>query len=159
MSHRDLILMLRVLLGFGLAYAIGFERGIRGSPAGDRTYALVGLAAAAVTAVTERLSPQAIAGVVTGVGFIGAALVFRQAVNHIRGMTSAATILAVTAVGVVAGTGHWLLAVLVTALILVDLELRNIPLLRFFDAATHRGHAVDDMFRPEDDAPGSPPRV
>jgi len=146
MTLHDLDLLGRVLLGFVLSYVIGFERELRGSPAGDRTYALVGLAAATVTAVTERTSPQAIAGIVTGVGFIGAAIVFRQGLSQVRGMTSAATILAVTGIGVVVGTGHWLLAVLVTVLVLVDLELRNLPVLRFLDARTYAaGRARDDM--------------
>jgi len=70
-SEADLALLARVAVGFALAYILGFERQIRGSPAGNRTFAMVGAAATAITAVAAKSSPQAIAGVVTGIGFIG----------------------------------------------------------------------------------------
>ena len=64
MTHQDLVLFGRVGLAFVLCYAVGFERALRGSPAGDRTYSLVGTAAAAVTAVTVGPAPQAVGGVI-----------------------------------------------------------------------------------------------
>lgn len=140
-NHAERLMLEHIALAFALSFAIGFERGVRGTPAGDRTYALVGTGAAAVTAVTVVSSPQAIAGVVTGIGFIGAGLVFRGDEGMLKGMTSAATIFAVAAIGVVAGTGHSLLAIGVAALVLIDLELRQIPLLKNLDA---RRYARDD---------------
>jgi len=147
-THTDVVDMGRVLLAFVLSFAIGFEREVRGSAAGDRTYALVGTGAAAITAVTLRLSPQAVAGAVTGVGFIGAGLVFRQSDRDIRGITSAACIFAVAGLGVVAGSGHWVLAILVAVLILIDLEVRNLPLLNRLDARRYAGELRDDMAPP-----------
>ena len=114
MSHQDLVLFGRVGLAFILCFAVGFERELRGSPAGDRTFSLVGTAAAAVSAVTVGPAPQAIGGVITGVGFIGAGFVLRSQHGMIRGMTSAAALFAATGVGVVAGTGHPWLAVFVS---------------------------------------------
>jgi putative Mg2+ transporter-C (MgtC) family protein len=133
-----------------LSFALGFERELRGAAAGDRTYALVGTASAAVTAVTIHSSPQAVAGVVTGIGFVGGALVFREEGGLIRGVTSAATIFAVAAIGIVAGAGHLLLAILVAALVLVDLELRHLPLLRYLDAQRYARRMTpdDDMDDP-----------
>src|SRR5690349_3173167 len=119
-----------VALAFVLSYLVGFERELRGSAAGDRTYALVGTGAAAITTVAVSSSPQAIAGIVTGIGFIGAGLVVRGGQGMLRGMTSAATIFAVAAIGIVAGYGREWLAIGVTALVLVDLELRHLPVLR-----------------------------
>jgi putative Mg2+ transporter-C (MgtC) family protein len=145
---NDLDLLGRVALAFALCFVIGFERELRGSPAGDRTYAMIGLAAAGVTAVTERISPQAIAGVLTGIGFVGGGLVFREGVKNIKGITSAATIVAVAGVGIVCGTGHPWLAIAITALVMIDLELRNIPLLRHLDARRYVGRARDDMAPP-----------
>ena len=81
-SHEDLVLFGRVGLAFLLCYAVGFERALRGAPAGDRTFSLVGTAAAAMSAVTVGPAPQAIGGVVTGVGFIGAGLVLRGGMRH-----------------------------------------------------------------------------
>ena len=135
------VMLEHIALAFGLSFIIGFERELRGTPAGDRTYALVGTGAAAITTVTLGSSPQAIAGVVTGIGFIGAGLVFRGDEGMLKGMTSAATIFAVAAIGIVAGTGHSLLAVGVALLVLVDLELRQIPVLKHLDA---RRYARDD---------------
>lgn len=157
MTNHEFQLLGRVALAFVLCFVIGFERELRGSPAGDRTYALVGLAAAAITAVTEHISPQAIAGVVTGVGFIGGGLVFRQQEGYIRGITSAATILASAAIGVVAGTGHWLLTILVAGLVLLDLELRNLPVLRRLDARRYVERVRDDMAMPGEMGRPTPP--
>jgi putative Mg2+ transporter-C (MgtC) family protein len=147
-AHTELALLGRVLLAFAVSFIIGFEREVRGSPAGDRTYAMVGTGAAAITAVTYRVSPQALGGVVTGIGFIGAGLVVREGVRNIRGITSAACIFAVAGVGVVAGTGHWLLSLLVGVLILVDLEIRNLPLVNRLDARRYGGRARDDNSPP-----------
>ena len=148
MSHVDAVDFGRVAVAFALSFAIGFERELRGSAAGDRTYALVGTGAAALTAVTLALSPQAVAGAITGIGFIGAGLVFREGVRNIRGITSAACIFAVASLGVVAGSGHLLLAALVAVLILVDLEIRNIPVLNRLDARRYEGKLRDDLARP-----------
>ena len=148
MSHQDVVLFGRVGLAFLLCFAIGFERALRGSPAGDRTFSLVGTAAAAISAVTVGPAPQAIGGVVTGVGFIGAGLVLRGDRGMIRGMTSAAAVFAATGIGVVAGTGHPLLAVFATMLIIVDLELRYMPGLNRLDA-----HRYADRMNEDEDAP------
>jgi putative Mg2+ transporter-C (MgtC) family protein len=149
-SHHDLVLFGRVALAFVLCYAVGFERALRGAPAGDRTFALVGTAAAAISAVTVGPAPQAIGGVVTGVGFIGAGLVLREGHGMIRGVTSAAAIFAATGVGVVAGTGHPWLAVFVAVLTVLDLELRYTPVLNRLDAHRYAPRMADDT---DDDWP------
>jgi putative Mg2+ transporter-C (MgtC) family protein len=154
-THEDLVLFGRVGLAFVLCYAVGFERALRGAAAGDRTFSLVGTAAAAMTAVTVGPAPQAIGGVVTGVGFIGAGLVLRGGMGAVRGVTSAAAIFAATGIGVVAGTGHYWLALFVALLTLLDLELRHLPVLNRLEA--HR--YADRMEQDSDDDPasGNPP--
>lgn len=157
MSHGELVLCGRVALAFALCFAVGFERALRGAPAGDRTFALVGTAAAAVSAVTVGPAPQAIGGVVTGVGFIGAGLVLRGHHGAIRGVTSAAAIFAATGIGIVAGTGHAWLALFVTLLVLVDLELRYVPGLNRLDAdryASEMSQDREDDSDPPLDGPG-----
>src|SRR5437773_11708371 len=94
-----------IALAFALSFVIGFERELRGAPAGDRTYALVGTGAPAVPVVAASNSPQASAGVLAGVGFIGGGLVFRGDVGMCAGMSSAATMVAVTASGIVPRSG------------------------------------------------------
>jgi putative Mg2+ transporter-C (MgtC) family protein len=149
-THEDLVLFGRVGLAFVLCFAVGFERALRGSPAGDRTFSLIGTAAAAVTAVTLGPAPQAIGGVMTGVGFIGAGLVLRGDRGMIKGMTSAAAVFAATGIGIVAGTGHGWLALFVAVLTIVDLEIRYLPALNRLDA-----HRYADRMRsdPDDDPP------
>jgi putative Mg2+ transporter-C (MgtC) family protein len=73
--------------------------------------------------------------VLTGVGFIGAGLVFRQEHSEfVRGLTTAAAILASVAIGAAAGEGQLVLAGIGTGLALVILEGRYIPVLRQLDA-------------------------
>lgn len=152
-DHQEWLLLQRVMLAFALSFAIGFERAVRGAPAGDRTYALIGTAAAAVAAVAFIPSPQTVAGVITGIGFVGAGMVFRGGGGMVRGVTSAATLLAVVAIGIVAGSGHGLLAIGIAALVMIDLELRNIPVLRLLDSRRYVGR-----FRGDDAVPEMKPR-
>ena len=145
----DWDLLLRVALAFALTFAIGFEREIRGGQAGDRTYSLVGMAAAAISAIAvSNGGANAIAGVVTGVGFIGGALVFRGEEGVLRGITSASAVLATAAVGVVAGAGYPILAVGVTGGVLLSLEVRYLPVLRYFDARRYVGSVRSDAEPP-----------
>ena len=133
MGHHEWDLLGRVLVGALVSYAIGFERELRGAQAGDRTFSLIGLGAAAVTAVTIGEAPHALGGVLTGVGFVGAGLVI-QSQGGIVGITTAATIFTVAAIGIVAGAGHLIVAAVVGALVLLILETRHLPVLRFLDA-------------------------
>jgi len=155
-AHTDLALLVRILVGFGLAYLFGFERELRGSVAGDRTFAMVGAAAAAITSVAAKTSPQAIAGVVTGIGFIGGGVVFRGQGTVPRGVTTAATIFAAAAIGIVVGFGHVLLAIVVTALLLLTLEIQHIPFLRWLDAKSYAGRFTNDRVYDEPKGPPTP---
>ena len=137
MSDADVSLLARIAVGFALAYIFGFERQLRGSPAGNRTFAVVGAASTAIAAVAGRSSPQAVAGIVTGIGFIGGAAVFRGGSGTIKGLTSAATIFAVAGIGIVVGFGHLALGAITAALLLLTLELENIPFLRWLDAGAY----------------------
>jgi putative Mg2+ transporter-C (MgtC) family protein len=148
-SHDEAVMLWHIALAFVLSFAIGFEREIRGAPAGDRTYSLVGTGAAAITAVTIGPAPQAIAGIVTGIGFIGAGFVIHMDLGMLKGITSAATIFAVAAIGIVSGAGHAWLAVAVAVMILIDLELRQIPILRRLDSRRYV-----DRVRSDDAMPG-----
>jgi putative Mg2+ transporter-C (MgtC) family protein len=146
-GHQELDLLGRVLVGALVSYAIGFEREIRGAQAGDRTFSLIGLGAAAVTAVTIGDAPHAIGGVLTGVGFVGAGLVI-QGQGGIVGITTAATIFTVAAIGIVAGAGHLLVATVVGALVIVILETRHLPILRVLDGRRYTRMIADDADMP-----------
>ncbi len=124
----DLLMALRLLLAAALGGAIGYERERAGKPAGLRTHMLICVGAALFTAVsvfgfTGPADPSRIAaGVVTGVGFIGAgAIIFRTAEGYIAGLTTAATIWVVAGIGVAAGAGLYIAAVITTAITLITL--------------------------------------
>jgi putative Mg2+ transporter-C (MgtC) family protein len=154
LTHDEAVLLWHILVAFMLSFGIGFEREIRGAPAGDRTYSLVGTGAAAITAVTIGPAPQAIAGIVTGIGFIGAGFVIHSQPGVLKGITSAATIFAVAAIGIVSGSGHPWLALVLALLVLIDLELRQIPVLRRLDARRYADHVRNDDAMPGlDDRP------
>jgi putative Mg2+ transporter-C (MgtC) family protein len=156
----DLQLLARVGEGFGLSYVLGFERQLRGSIAGDRTFAVVGTAATAVTAVAAVNAPQAVAGVLTGIGFIGAGVVFRGRSGSIHGVTTAASLFAVAGMGIVTGYGYLLPALAVGAALLLVLELPHLPLLRRIDARTYAERVVNDPDLPAGGkgGPGDPDR-
>ncbi|HEX4491249.1 MAG TPA: MgtC/SapB family protein [Acidimicrobiia bacterium] len=141
-------LVARIGLGLALAFAVGFERELRGSSAGDRTFSLIGAATAALTAVLYASSPQALAGVITGIGFIGAGVVLHTENTMVRGVTTASAIFATAAIGVVVGTGHFVVGTLTALGVLLVLELRYLPGLRWLDARRYAS-----SFRPDDDPP------
>ncbi len=135
--------VLRLLIAFGLTYAIGFERELRGSSAGNRTFSLVGLVGAisGLFAVSFNAA-TAFSGVLTGVGFVGAAVTAHIAGRDgglVRGLTTATSILAAAAIGGACGAGLKTEAAFVAALVLLSLELRWIPVFKYLDANVWAG--------------------
>ena len=129
MSEADLVLVARIALAAVLGYVIGFEREARGKAAGQRTFALVALGAAAFTALAVENFPDAdrvIQGVVTGIGFLGAGLIFRAQGGSVQGLTTAASAWAIAAIGVLVGSGRYWPAVITTVLVLAILELNYV---------------------------------
>lgn len=119
--------LLRLLVAAGLTAALGLERELRGHEAGLRTYTVVGVGAALFTAIGPLIVPggdptRIAAQIVSGVGFIGGGLIFRDGART-RNLTTAAEIWAVAAVGMAAGARLFLLAGGATLLILVALNL------------------------------------
>jgi len=130
-------IVVRIVVAFLLTFALGWERQVRGSAAGDRTFSLIGVATA-VIGVLAQGALTIMTGAITGVGFIGAGLLFRGAdaqIGVVHGMTTAASVLAAAAIGAVSGEGQPLLACIATAAVLLILELRYIPFLRMLDAS------------------------
>jgi putative Mg2+ transporter-C (MgtC) family protein len=118
-------------LAFVLSAVVGIEREIRQKSAGLRTYTLVGVGAAAFMLISKYgfsdvletgrvvLDPSRVAAqIVTGIGFIGAGLIFVRR-DAVRGLTTAAAIWVTAAIGAAAGAGLPLLAAVVVAAYLV----------------------------------------
>ena len=98
-----------------LGAAIGAEREFRERQAGLRTHLVVSVGAALFTLVSaygfaefgRKVDPTRIAAqIVTGIGFLGAGAIIRQGLS-VRGLTTAATLWLVAAIGMAAGAGYW----------------------------------------------------
>ncbi len=144
---------LRVLLALVLAYAVGYERQVRGGRAGNRTYALVGIGGAMVGVLAQHGQPTVITGILSGVGFLGAGLLLRPAANMVTGLSSAAAILATAAIGAAVGQGLLLVGSLATVMMLVLLEIPLVKGLRVLDAG-HLAHRFENDPSHRDD-PGA----
>jgi putative Mg2+ transporter-C (MgtC) family protein len=141
-------------IAVALTYLLGFERDLRGAPTGDRVFALVGAGAGVVGIIAAHGAPNVLAGAITGIGFIGAGLVFRQAFGSqqvLTGMTTAAAIFAAVAIGAAAGQGRLLVAGVATALSLFVLEIRHVRWLRMLDGRRWAKffHDDDESMRPD----------
>ena len=116
-------MILRFLLAAALGAGIGYQRERAGKAAGIRTHILVCSGAALFTLVSiYGFSGAAVdithvaAGVVAGIGFIGAGVIFRGMRGEgVAGLTTAASMWAAAAIGLAAGTGMYLLSVIATA--------------------------------------------
>ena len=133
MDNMDqLAIVGRLALAAILGAFVGIEREIRGYPAGVRTIALVALGSALFTEVSSLTGEEdrIAAGIVTGIGFLGAGVIFREGYT-VRGITTAATIWSAAAVGMAVGRELYLAAGLGSLLIFVLLEAR--PVVRRLD--------------------------
>jgi putative Mg2+ transporter-C (MgtC) family protein len=159
--------LLRLALAGVLGGLIGLERELREREAGLRTHLLVSVGAALFTIAgaygfdSVRVDPTRIAAqIVTGIGFLGAGAIIRQGFS-VRGLTTAATLWVVAAVGLASGAGYYSGAVITTAVVLValwPLRILAFHLLRRFHpedgrllvelpAGTPPGSVIDEVVR------------
>jgi putative Mg2+ transporter-C (MgtC) family protein len=127
----QLDLSVSLILAAALGLAVGFEREIHGHPAGLRTHMLVAVGSALFTVLSAYgfgagstaapIDPTRIAAqIVSGIGFLGAGAILKDGIV-IRGLTTAASLWATSAVGMAAGAGEYILAGVATGVILVSL--------------------------------------
>ena len=136
--QSDLLLLLRLLAAAACTAALGWERERAGKSAGLRTHMLVGIGAALFVTLSQtiveaaaqaggdatRADPvRAIDAVATGIGFLGGGIIFvSRNEERVRGLTTAASVWAASAIGVACGVGRWTLAAGATALCLLVLH-------------------------------------
>ena len=127
-AGTQLDLTLRLVAALVLGAVIGWERELQRMPAGFRTHALVSLGAAIFTVVSAygltgpQSDPTRIAAqIVSGVGFLGGGAILHHG-GTVRGLTTAASLWAVAAVGMAAGAGLMIMAAVSTVLVIVGLE-------------------------------------
>lgn len=114
----ELVIVLKLFVSFLLGAFIGFDREKHGRDAGIRTYAAVCIGATLFTAVAVHLISDAaavsrvIANIVTGVGFLGAGIIYRNnSAGTSHGLTTAATVWCTAAVGVAVGLNMFIIAI------------------------------------------------
>jgi putative Mg2+ transporter-C (MgtC) family protein len=126
----NLIIFFNLLGALALGLVVGYERTYHGRAAGMRTYGLVCMASAALTVLAGypgfwyggQLSTfvgadptRIIQGIVTGIGFLGAGVIMREGMN-ISGLTTAASLWASSAIGIMVGVGFYPAAILLALL-------------------------------------------
>src|SRR5229473_5893905 len=125
LDHGQLVIIARIMAALLIGGLIGFERTFHGRPAGFRTHALVSVASALLMLVTVyqadwmtaapldtiRTDPTRMAqGIMTGIGFLGAGVIFKEGLT-VRGLTTAASIWITAAIGILVGVGFYLPAI------------------------------------------------
>ena len=126
LTPEELVIAVRVLAAVVVGASIGFERTFHGRPAGFRTHALVCLASSLLMLVTVyptwwmtviptdafRTDPTRMAqGIMTGIGFLGAGVIFKEGLT-VRGLTTAASIWITAAIGILLGIGFYFAALM-----------------------------------------------
>ena len=127
--NPELEAALRLLLSAVLGAIIGFQRERAHKPAGLRTHILICVGSALFTVVSimgfsGTVDPARVAaGVVTGIGFLGAGVIFRgmRGESHVIGLTTAASIWVTAAIGIAAGVGMYIIASAVAILTVIVL--------------------------------------
>ncbi len=120
--------IIRLILGFLLAGFIGAERESVNKPAGFKTHSLIGISAVLIMLCGEYLSNQYSvdasripAQLLSGIGFIGAGTILRDGFN-VKGLTTAASLLATTCIGLSIGAGFYLGGIFATVVVYIILS-------------------------------------
>ncbi|MGK2852147.1 MAG: MgtC/SapB family protein [Candidatus Limnocylindrales bacterium] len=144
----QLDIVVRLIAATFLGALIGMEREIHEHPAGMRTHLLVALGSAGFTVLSIEAfaapgaDPGRIAAqIVAGVGFLGAGAILKEGAT-IRGLTTAASLWTVAAVGMAAGAGAWVVAAVTTILVIVSLWPLRLATERFVGRQQHRVHVL-----------------
>src|SRR3954467_2096959 len=151
-------ILLRLGVAAVLGGAIGFERELRERGAGLRTHTVVSVGAALFTLVSAyafigpRVDPTRIAAqIVSGIGFLGAGAIIRQGLS-VRGLTTAATLWLVAAIGMASGAGYYDGAIIATLGAIITLGPMRIVAYKII----HRWRPEVDRLLVEIPAGGSP---
>lgn len=144
--HIDIMLYLEEAAQVGVAFImgaiIGIEREFRSKPAGFRTMILICVGSCLYTIISKEsntTSPDRIASnIVTGIGFIGAGVIFKEGIN-VNGLTTAALIWITAALGMAIGYHNYPLAIVVCSMVVVTLFVLE-PIQRFIN----KFHRVKD---------------
>jgi putative Mg2+ transporter-C (MgtC) family protein len=126
------------------------------------------MTAASLVALTEAFYPdetaRVVAGIVTGIGFLGAGAILRSSSGEVLGLTTAASLWAMSAIGMAVGLGHELLGVMLAMVIYVTAAITKWPILTRLRQlrATRKAKAVHSQpsqHSPEHEASADPTAI
>ena len=142
-AGQQLELVGKLFLAAFLGGVVGWQRDRRQYVAGLRTMALVATGSMLFTAVNQIYGQDRVtANIVTGIGFLGAGIIFREG-GTVRGITTAATVWTVAAIGVAIGMELYLVALVATPLVFIILEMR--PLSEYLSGQRSELHLLDRL--------------
>jgi putative Mg2+ transporter-C (MgtC) family protein len=122
-------IIIRLFIAVILGALVGIEREMTHRPAGLRTHMLVSLGAALFTITSVEffdIDPARIAaGIVAGIGFIGAGSIIALR-GHVQGITTAASLWAVAAIGLSVGVGAYIIAIVSAIFVFIILQIRQV---------------------------------
>jgi putative Mg2+ transporter-C (MgtC) family protein len=157
--ETQLDIVFRVFVALLIGAAVGIEREYRGHAAGVRTLAMVSVGSCIFTAIGIFAFPGHVtdptriaAQVVTGVGFLGAGAIFR-AEDGVKGLTTAATVWVVAALGMSVGFGLYLIATAAAVIVLIGLVVVRPLEIRFLRPPNHPMRRRQDEVAEGPDAP------
>ena len=124
----DSEILIRFLLAALWGGIVGLEREYRSKSAGFRTMIMISTGACFFTIMSKAIGDPAngdriASNIVTGIGFLGAGVIFRGGENRVSGITTAATIWAVAAIGMGIGSGYYFAAASASVLIIFVLAI------------------------------------
>lgn len=160
MDISNLDLTVRLVIALIAGSIIGFERTRAKKPAGIRTHALVCIASASITIISaygvsefaqsRTMDPLRLASqIVSGIGFLGAGVIWKASKGEIRGLTTATNVWAVAGIGIAAGLGHYYLVFL--TVVLLKLALKIAQILKFFGLIVYEDNTKCSKFDLDDD--------
>lgn len=134
-SYQDILL--RLLIATIVGIILGIERSRKHKVAGLRTHALVCISTTSIAMISAygfeefrgvaTMDPaRLIVGIITGIGFLGAGIIWREPMGGVQGVTTAANIWATAGLGIGVGLGHFFLVFATVAFILVALHMSNL---------------------------------
>ncbi len=130
-THFEIEMVLRIAFACFLGGLLGWERERHGIySAGIRTYSAIAIGACVFGIISLYIAhdpTHVAANVITGIGFLGGGIIFRQEGNYVAGVTTAATLWAAAAIGLSIAYGMYLIAVCTTILIYLLLYLPRLP--------------------------------
>ena len=134
LSHSQIVL--RMIIALLVGAVLGFERTKAKKAAGIRTHALVCISSACITIISaygfgefanRNMDPARLAvGIITGIGFLGAGIIWKDPIGDVRGLTTAANIWAAAGLGIAIGLGHYFLTFVTITLMQFALEISKI---------------------------------